>query len=409
MAEIDELRHCEVEVIAGTARWPDPKEEARAASEIELGMIALRPLRPFVLARAFWMIVKRWPRVADLVRRIMRQGNESLVQRSKALLHTWIGAYYALLLEQSGVRHIHVHHGYFGSWIAMVAARLQNITFSMTLHGSDLLLHGAFLDTKLKSCSFCLTVSEFNRRFICQRYPEVDPGKLALTRLGVDVPDFSAGRSLAREGTSLRASSPFTLLSVGRLHPVKDHAFLLRACSQLRAWGLHFECLIAGEGPRRRHLHSLIRKCDLENTVTLLGHVPREQMDSLYSRADVVVLTSRSEGIPLVLMEAMARGRIVVAPAITGIPELVVPGKTGFLYEPGNLGDFVARILFIHSLIQSDLRFNQPAIFLSSRKPLDWMKHAATSLVRHNFSRSTNLEFFAEYFIHQIAHSSQSS
>jgi len=66
-----------------------------------------------------------------------------------------------------------------------------------------------------------------------------------------------------------------------------------------------------------------------------------------------VVLTSRSEGIPLVLMEAMARGRIVLAPAITGIPELVIAGKTGFLYEPGSLQDFVARLLFIRSLMHA--------------------------------------------------------
>jgi len=76
-------------------------------------------------------------------------------------------------------------------------------------------------------------------------------------------------------------------------------------------------------------------------------------MDSWYDRADLVVLTSRSEGIPLVLMEAMARGRIVLAPAITGIPELVIAGKTGFLYEPGSLQDFVARLLFIRSLMHA--------------------------------------------------------
>src|SRR5438552_2733895 len=100
---------------------------------------------------------------------------------------------------------------------------------------------------------------------------------------------------------------------------------------------LPFECSIAGEGPERRHLESLIRKFRLEDRVTLLGHVAREQMDSLYDRADIVVLTSRSEGIPLVLMEAMARGKIVLAPAITGIPELVIAGKTGFLYEPASM------------------------------------------------------------------------
>ena len=93
----------------------------------------------------------------------------------------------------------------------------------------------------------------------------------------------------------------------------------------------------------------MIRKGGLEDRVTLLGHLERQQMASLYDRADVVVLTSRSEGLPLVLMEAMARGKIVLAPAITGIPELVVAGKTGFLYDAGSLNGFVTRLLSIRS------------------------------------------------------------
>ena len=128
-----------------------------------------------------------------------------------------------------------------------------------------------------------------------------------------------------------------TLLAVGRLHAVKDHAFLVRACDRLRDHGLEFECLIAGEGLERQRLELLIRDNRLQDRLRLLGYMPRAQLDSLYQRADVVVLTSRSEGIPLVLMEAMVRCRVVLAPAITGVPEIVIPGKTGFLYVPGAL------------------------------------------------------------------------
>ena len=371
-------------------------------------MILLQPLRLIILVRAAWMLVSRLPQVAELVKRVTCQGSESPFQRSKALLHTWMGAYYAVLLEARGIEHIHVHHGYFGSWIAMVAARLLGVTFSMTLHGSDLLLHSAYLDTKLRSCTFCLTVSEYNRRFICKRYPGIDASKLAVTRLGVDVPEFSVGQPGVLQESSLPASSPFTLLAVGRLHSVKDHAFLVRACAQLHARRLSFECVIAGEGPERRNLESIIRKYELEEMVTLLGHVPREQMDSLYRRADLVVLTSRSEGIPLVLMEAMARGKLVLAPAITGIPELIVPRKTGFLYEPGALGDFVAHVLFIHSLVGLDKQADRRSSFLSATRPLDWVKHGAQSLVRHSFNRRTNLELFANHFVQQISRQSGS-
>ena len=107
-------------------------------------------------------------------------------------------------------------------------------------------------------------------------------------------------------------------------------------------------------------------------------------------------------------MEAMARGKLVLAPAITGIPELVVPRKTGFLYEPGALGDFVAHILFIHSLVRLDKRADHYSFFLSSTKRLDWLKHGAQSLVRHNFNRKANLELFADHFIQQIGKQSGS-
>ena len=169
-----------------------------------------------------------------------------------------------------GVDHIHVHHGYFGSWIGLVAARLLGVGFSMTLHGSDLLLNGAYLDAKLKNCEFCMTISEYNRRYILKHFPGVDPEKIMVSRLGVDVPEQAESRRVARGKRRI-----FTLLAVGRLHAVKDHAFLVRACARLRDGGLDFECWIAGEGPERQRLELLIRKNRLAEQIRLLGHVGR--------------------------------------------------------------------------------------------------------------------------------------
>jgi glycosyltransferase involved in cell wall biosynthesis len=118
-------------------------------------------------------------------------------------------------------------------------------------------------------------------------------------------------------------------------------------------------------------------------------------MDSLYQRADVVVLTSRSEGIPLVLMEAMVRGRIVLAPAITGIPEIVIPGKTGFLYVPRALEDFVEKILLLQELMQVEDH--------SEVSRLAWIRHAARVQVLHNFDRMKNLTCFGDLFLQLIA------
>jgi len=388
--EIEYLRRRGIKIVACSARRsrqkPCEADDSREAREI----LSLPPVQFLTLLRALALLMRRWKRVEDLMARIVLQGKESPQRRFKALLHTWLGAYYAVKLQARGVNHIHVHHGYFGSWIAMVAARLLEVPFSLTLHGSDLLLNAAYLDLKLQNGSFCVTVSEYNRRHILQSYPGVDPGKIMVSRLGVDVPE--AANPPPRFAHS--AEHPLALLAVGRLHAVKDHAFLLRACAQLRDRGIDFNCAIAGEGPERRRLERLIRECCLQARVTLLGSVPRDRMDALYRRADLVVLTSRSEGIPLVLMEAMAHGRIVLAPAITGIPELVIPGKTGFLYSPGVLHDLVSRIIFVRELMRAESRY--------AVSRLDWLRHAARVQVLHNFNRRKNLSDFCDRFLERI-------
>jgi colanic acid/amylovoran biosynthesis glycosyltransferase len=388
--EIQELRRRGVRVIPGSVRGRDRASSGASSAAMESEILCVEPVRVLTLLRALALAVRRWERIAGLVARVLLRGKESPTRRLKALLHTWLGAYYAVLLRERGVDHVHVHHGYFGSWIGMVAARLLGVNFSMTLHGSDLLLDGAYLDVKLKYCRFCMTVSEYNRRYILEHFPAVDPRKIVISRLGVDVPEPAESHRVARGTRRI-----FTLLAVGRLHAVKDHGFLVRACARLRDGGLDFECWIAGEGPERRRLEMLIRENRLQDQIKLLGHVTRPQLDALYWRADVAVLTSRSEGIPLVLMEAMVRGRIVLAPAITGIPEIVVHGKTGFLYAAGALSDFVARILFLERLMCGEDR--------SAVSRLDWIRHAAQKQVDHNFSRGKNLTRFGSWFLQRIA------
>src|SRR5258708_16228532 len=121
--------------------------------------MCLQPPRVLILLRSLMLALRHWDRSAGLITRVLLHGKESPQRRLKALLHTWLGAYYAVQLQERGVDHIHVHHGYFGSWIAMVAARLLGVSFSLTLHGSDLLLHPAFLTTNLTTRASSHTIS----------------------------------------------------------------------------------------------------------------------------------------------------------------------------------------------------------------------------------------------------------
>ncbi|MBZ5683529.1 MAG: glycosyltransferase [Acidobacteriia bacterium] len=404
--EIAELRLLGVRVVTGTVTRANRQDKIREDPDV-----AVRPLQVLVLVQAVWLCLWRWDRIADLVARVLFHGPEGLIRRVKALLHTLLGVCYAVRLQTQGVEHIHVHHGYSASWIAMAAARLLDLKFSLTLHGSDLLLHRAYLDVKLQNCRFCLTISEYNRRFIATHYPAIDPAKVFVARLGVEVPETEISKLPARRNNA----EPIHLLAVGRLHAVKDHAFLLRACDYLQAEGLDFCCEIAGDGPERRRLESVIRELGLENRVKLLGHISPEQTDSLYRQADLVVLTSRSEGIPLVLMEAMAQGKLVLAPAITGIPELVIAGKTGFLYEPGSIWDFLEKVMEISCLLGkgpplvedtpekwSTCEVLRRAIPTDSADPLDWVRHAARVQICLNFNRQKNLQLFTDLFLQNV-------
>jgi colanic acid/amylovoran biosynthesis glycosyltransferase len=378
--EIRELRRRGFKVIPGSARVSSTCLDAELKSSVS-ETIHLQPLRLWLLVRAAWLCLRTSRSISDLFSRVLIRGKEGPGRRVRALLHTWLGVYYALLLEGHSVEHIHVHHGYFASWIAMVAARLLGISFSMTLHGSDLLLHKAYLDTKLENCSFCVTVSEFNRQHILEQFPKFPPDKVIVQHLGI-APVRLDSRNSARHSLA-----SFVMLAVGRLHLVKDHTFLIRACRQLKAKGTSCLCLIAGEGQERTQLEKLIKNLDLQAEVELLGHLSRRQLDSYYALSDLVVLTSRSEGIPLVLMEAMARGKVVLAPNITGIPELVLQGKTGFLYRAGALDDFVSRVEMIHA----------------SRSSLAPMSSAAQQHVSQYFDRDKNLAAFGDLFLARMS------
>jgi glycosyltransferase involved in cell wall biosynthesis len=372
--EICELQKQGVRVLPCSIKRPN----GSANPEASLRALYAFPLRLVPILQSAWACVRHFSKLKGFLLRAIA-GQEPLQQRVRTLAHTWLGVYLAILARHYNVRHIHVHHGYFSSWVGMVAARILGAGFSMTLHGSDLLVRADYLDVKLKNCRFCITISDFNRRHILRNYPEVDPRKVFVQRLGIDTLDW-------RNFAQARSSESKTILSVGRLHAVKNHAFLVLACRTLKTSDAQVHCLIAGDGDERPKLEKLISALGVEEEVKLLGHVPREQLAALYAKADLVVLTSRSEGIPVTLMEAMSMEKLVLAPDITGIPELVKDGKTGFLYEANSMEDFLHKLQFI----------------LHVGPSLNGIRQAARRQVERDFNRSLNLKAFAHNFLGRL-------
>jgi colanic acid/amylovoran biosynthesis glycosyltransferase len=377
--EIRELRRLGARALPCSVRRPKsaPAELSEWSDETEY----LFPLHTITALLATWTLCRHALSLYDLLQRVLA-GRESLGRRLKTVAHTWLGAYLAVVARNEGVLHVHVHHGYFSAWIGMVAARILGAGFSMTLHGSDLLLRADYLDTKLANCRFCYTVSEFNRQSIIRRFPQIGADQILLRRLGVDPKEW-------RPASHVNKGRAFTILSVGRLHAVKNHAFLILMCRLLKSRGMQFHCAIAGEGDERERLEQLILRLDLQDEVELLGHVSRQRLPDLYASADLVALTSHSEGIPVGLMEAMAMNRIVLAPRITGIPELIEDGKDGLLYSANSMEEFLAKLDFVYSRGAS----------------LDNLRTAARAKIKTRFHGALNLARFAQDFLNRVEES----
>ncbi len=380
--EITELRRCGVEVVccSGKRVSPDPLSLAERAFWKETHYF--QPLTDDELLRALGRLVSNRRNLWQVLRPLLWERGASPTCRIRALGHTVMGAALAEQLAPLDVEHIHAHHGYFASWMALTAARLLGIGFSFTLHGSDLLQRADLLSAKLRACQFCVTVSDYNRQHILRNYASTPSEKIVVQRLGVD-------RVLPWPALTAEADHRFCLLSVGRLHPVKDYHFLIEACAELRDQGLDFLCWIVGEGPERVALERQIGARGLQGQVRLIGHVPRTDLRSYYRYADLVVLTSKSEGIPVVLMEAMSHEKLVLAPAITGIPELVEHQRTGFLYQPGSLSDFVSAVTWIQV----------------NKASLAGIQRAAAASIAASYNRQRNLRAFAEQFLARISQS----
>ncbi|MGH9543064.1 MAG: glycosyltransferase family 4 protein [Terriglobales bacterium] len=239
----------------------------------------------------------------------------------------------AARFQAAGIEHVHAHYGTHPALTAWVVHRLTGIPFSFTLHAHDLYVHQAGLEDKLAAAAFVATVSEFNRQWLRRAFPRW-AGKVALVRCGVRPAKYLQPRRPLPQG-------PLRLLCVASLRPYKGHGTLLAACDRLRG-RLDFTCRLVGWGPLHAPLLGEVRRRGLDSLVTLAGPATEEEVAEELARADLFVLPSirersgRMEGLPVALMEAMAAGVPVIASRLSGIPELVRPGETGCLVEPGD-------------------------------------------------------------------------
>lgn len=250
---------------------------------------------------------------------------------------------FALDMQKEGVEHVHAHFCTHPAVAALIIHRLTGIPFSFTAHGSDLHVERRMLCRKIAAAAFAVTISDFNKKVMVEECHGAYAEKIHVVHCGIDPDYFVPKEAIDRDG-------PLKIICVASLEEVKGHRYLIEACRKLRDHDLPFQCDFVGDGPLREKIVAQIKEHSLETQVVLRGMQPRQQVMNMMRAADVKVLASvptaqgKREGIPVVLMEAMAVGLPVISTRLSGIPELVQDGDTGILVEPGDSDGLAAAL-----------------------------------------------------------------
>jgi glycosyltransferase involved in cell wall biosynthesis len=257
-------------------------------------------------------------------------------------------------MKQQGIQHIHAHFCNHPALAALIIHRLTGIPFSFTAHGSDLHKDKRMLDKKTAASAFAVTISNFNKGEMIKACGETLRDKIQIIRCGIDPEVFLP--TAQKNGKSL-----FRIICVGSFEEVKGHKYLVEACRLLREAGIDFICDLIGDGPVRQQIAQQIAEADLKDKVILHGSRKRQDVADMMRAADVKVLASvptaegKREGVPVVIMEAMASGLPVISTQLSGIPELVENERTGILVQPGDTEALLQALLKLYH--DPDLRF----------------------------------------------------
>ncbi len=245
---------------------------------------------------------------------------------------------FAYDMARTQVTHVHAHFATHPAVAALIINRLTGIPFSFTAHGSDLHVDRTMLGKKVRASRFAVAISQYNKEMMVKESGEACREKVRVVHCGVSSDFFAFAPD--------KDNDIFQILCVASFEEVKGHKYLIQACQLLAERGHQFEVHLIGAGPVQAQVEQQIQQSGIAERFHVHGGQTRPQVLEFLAKADVKVLASvrtangKREGIPMVLMEAMACGVPVVASRISGIPELVEDEKAGLLFTPGDSSAF---------------------------------------------------------------------
>ena len=240
--------------------------------------------------------------------------------------------------------HLHVHFLFGGSLVALFLKKLTGIKYSATGHGTDFLVDRWLLSNKVCGAEFVRIGTQFNADFIQKAIAPAKANELFVLPFGIDHKNLIASKQAIIEKIKQRKNEPIVIINVGRLVWQKGQATLIESAKILKDKGIDFRLEIIGEGKLRGEIEALIARYGLQELVVMRGALSRNDVLKAMQAADIFAFSSLSEGFGIVLLEAMLCGLAVVAPNITGVPEIVMDGKTGIIY-PSQTGSVLASSL----------------------------------------------------------------
>ena len=248
-------------------------------------------------------------------------------------------------LKRRHIDHLHNHFAQAGAVVGLLASHYLKIKWSLTLHGlSDFDYEaGQLLKSKVAAAQFVACVSHFGRAQAMRLVNPIDWPKLFISRCGIDMTNLPV--HLKREAIPQR----LRVLCVSRLAPEKGVIGLIEALAIAIKQGSNLELRLVGEGSERTYIEQRITEHGLQERCSLLGRASEPEVFKEFTLADIFVLASFMEGLPVVLIEALALGVPVIAPWIAGIPEIIESGQSGLLFSPANWEELAERLVQLSS------------------------------------------------------------